>query len=306
MEYNFTNFISENLESFQNNTENWLGNHAIEIVIILLSAWVVKRLGTALLSRFFMSAIRDDLYPTNEDRKRRIETINGISKIILRVLVNIVAVVMIINELGIDTAPLIASAGIIGVALGFGAQSLIKDLSSGLFIIIDNQYRVGDYVRLSYTSSSTLSGTVEVIGVRNTALRGLDGTLHHVPNGNILATSNLTMGIGGMYEEILVGHECDISKVADIIDQVGKSMQESPEFSDKIIEPPRFVRVDGMVLNGIKIKVFCSTNPNDSWVVKGEFYRRLIQEFHRADIEIPNNTRLTVSQSSKTKRYHKK
>ncbi len=108
----------------------------------------------------------------------------------MRAVVYLIAAIMIISELGIDTGPLLASAGVLGVALGFGAQSLIKDFMNGMFIIIENQYRVGDEVKIGETS-----GVVESITIRTTTLRGKNGSLHHVPNGAISVTTNLTPGI---------------------------------------------------------------------------------------------------------------
>lgn len=278
-------------------TSQWLNEHGTAILLIIVIAWLAKKFGTKAISQLLNKTVRDDLYPTHEDRKRRIKTIQSITGAVLQIGVTAVAFIMILSELGVNTAPLIAGAGFLGVAFGIGAQSLIKDFSNGLFTIIDNQYRVGDYVSLSYGSNASVSGTVEAITMRTTALRSLNGTLHHIPNGNIIFTSNMTMGKGGMYEEITVGHDTDIAKVSMIIDTIGKNMKAHPEFASKIIEAPCFVRVDGFNADGVKIKVLCVTGPDDSWTVRGEFYQRLVKEFHKAKIIVPNTQELTIHQA---------
>lgn len=287
--------IVELVERFWDNLGRWLSDHGFEIAIIILIAWLVKRFGAQFVSRIFHSTIRADLYPTKNDRIRRLETIDSITGAILQIGVVIIAVIMIVNELGVDTTPLIASAGVIGIALGFGAQSLIKDFTSGIFIIIDNQYRVDDFVELN-----GISGTVEAITIRTTVLRGLDGTLYHIPNGSIDITANMTMSYGGIDEDIIFGSDTDIGKLQIVIDRVGKNLKADPDFAGKITQPPHFVRVIGFDPNGIKVKVLGTTTTNDSWEVRGEFYRRLIIELRKAKIEVPS-LQVTVRQATKSK-----
>ncbi len=140
---------------------------------------------------------------------------DGLIHAITRFAVYVVAAIMIISELGVNTAPLLASAGIFGIALGFGAQSLIKDLVSGIFIITENQYRVGDVIELG-----NVSGIVEAITIRTTVLRDQSGNQHHVPNGSIVRTTNKTMGFGGIDENIVVGADTDIQKLVEIINRL--------------------------------------------------------------------------------------
>ncbi len=293
-------YISDLFDRFWANLGTWTSDHGFEVFTILLVAWLVKRFGSQFLSRIFHSTIRADLYPTKADRVKRLETIDSITNAILKVAVVIIAGIMLISELGVDTTPIIASAGVLGIALGFGAQSLIKDLTSGIFIIIDNQYRVGDIVKLD-----EIAGRVEAITIRTTVLRGLDGTLYHVPNGSIKATANLTMSYGGIEEDIVFDSDIDIPKLAIVINRVGRDLAADPDFKAKVLEPPRFERVVGFTKDGIKVKILGTTTTNDSWLIRGEFYKRLIVDLRKSDIEIPS-PRITVYQAPTPKKSGKK
>jgi moderate conductance mechanosensitive channel len=282
------------LEHLWHNFGDWIDEHGFALLTIFFFAWLANRYAGKFLSRVFHSTIRADLYPTKSDRIKRLETIDSITGAILKVGVFIVAAIMVISEVGVDTTPLVASAGVLGIALGFGAQSLIKDFTSGVFIIIDNQYRVGDIVRLG-----DISGRVEAITIRTTVLRALDGTLYHIPNGSITATANLTMSYGGIEEDIVFGGDVDISKLALVIDRTGKELAEDPAFASKIKEPIHFERVVGFDINGIKVKVLGTTTPNESWDIRGEFYRRLIIDLRKAKIELPV-TQINIQQTNKS------
>lgn len=285
--------ISNEFERFLHNTGQWLSDHGFEIILILFCAWLAKRYGGQFLSRIFHRTIRADLYPRKSDRIKRLQTIDSITNAILKVVIFVIAATMIIGELGINTTPLIASAGIVGVALGLGAQSLIKDFTNGLFIIIDNQYRVGDVVKLG-----TVAGVVEAITIRTTVLRALDGTLYHVPNGSITTTANMTMTYGGIEEDITFGSDVDISKLAIVINRAGQQLADDPQFSSKILDPPHFLRITSLVPDGIAVKIVGTTTPNDSWEIKGEFYKRLITELRKSKIEVPS-PQITIHSATK-------
>lgn len=289
-------YLSEAIRQFWGNFGTWLSDHGLPIAIIIFVAWLVKRFGSQLLSRVFHSTIRDDLYPTKSDRIKRLETIDSITSAFLNVGVVIIAGIMIIDELGVNTTPIVASAGVIGIALGFGAQSIIKDFTSGLFIIIDNQYRVGDIVKLGEIAGKSIGGRVEAITIRTTVLRSLDGTLYHVPNGSITATANLTMSYGGIEEDIVFGSDIDVPKLAMIIDRVGKELAEDPAFKSKVLEPLHFERVVGFAPDGIKVKIIGRTASNDSWEVRGEFYKRFIVALRHSKIDLPT-AQITVHQA---------
>ncbi len=261
---------------------DWSGDHLFKLLIILFIGWLVKKYGTNLIMQLLSKTIRNDLYPTKLDRTKRLNTLRSLIDTVLKTALLVIFVIMVISELGLNTAPVLASAGIIGVAIGFGAQSLIKDFTSGVFIIIENQYRVGDGIELS----NGVSGTVESISIRSTQIRNLDGTLFHVPNGQINWTANKTISYAGINIDLFLKLDSNVDKAAVIIDRVGQDLSENPKYKSKIKEPPHFVRVDDIGANGIKIKIIGKTGSDDSWDIKGVFLKQLLSEFRKAKIEI--------------------
>jgi small conductance mechanosensitive channel len=201
--------------------------------------------------------------------------------------------ILIVGQLGVDIAPLIAGAGIIGVALGFGAQSLVKDIIAGLFITVENQYRVGDVVKLGDTA-----GLVERISLRVTVLRDLDGIVHHVPNGTIDITSNFSKEYSGINLNIGVAYASDLEEVIKIINKVGDDISKDPEWKELVIEKPQFLRVDNFGDNSIDMKITGSVEPLKQWDVTGELRKRLKIAFDKAGIEIPFPQRVIHKASS--------
>ncbi len=274
--------LSTRVHSALNTTGDWFGQHGVVILLVLISGYLFRKIGTRLILRVVEKTVRKDLFPTETDRKKRVKTLESLVGGVLRIGTWLIVFTIIIDELGVDTGPLIASAGVLGVALGFGAQSLIKDFVSGVFIIIENQYRVGDIVELN-----EVDGTVEAITIRTTVLRDLDGHLHHIPNGSIVVSTNKTMDFGRINEDILVGKDTDIDNLENVINKVGQEMANSSDLKNKIIEPPHFASLKGFSKNGMLIKVLAKTRVSDNWEIKTELYRRLKKAFDAHDIELP-------------------
>lgn len=256
---------------------DWSADHLLQISLILICVELLYRLLSKALNQLIHRlAQRRDLFPTASDRKKRLKTLDGLINASLRLVTIIIATIMIINELGVNTAPLIASASIVGVALGFGAQSLIRDFMSGFFIIVENQYRVGDVIEIAATMGGVrISGTVEAITIRTTQVRDQDGRLYHIPNGSILTTSNFTMNYAGLNELITVDKGTDVDKLAHVINHVGEELLSDTEIGPSIIEAPRFDRVDKLSGDGIVIKILGKTTPGEQWQVRGAFYKKL-------------------------------
>ncbi len=267
---------------------DWSAAHLLQIVIIIVGAEILYRVLTKTVNRVIHRAThRPDLFPTESDRKKRLKTLDSLINAVLRIGIFIVASIMVINEMGINTAPLIASAGIIGVALGFGAQSLIRDFMSGFFIITENQYRVGDVIEVMTNAAGLkVTGTVEAITIRTTIIRDQSGRLHHVPNGNIMATSNLTMNYAGFNEDLIVDSSTDIDKLEHVINHVGEELVRDTKVGSKIIQPPYFDRVDKMSGDGMLVKIFGKTTPGEQWRVRGAFYKRLQPALEKNHIKL--------------------
>jgi small conductance mechanosensitive channel len=260
----------------------WFLAHALNIVVILVLGWVARVLLTKLVRNIVKQTVRHDLFPSETDRKKRLQTLDGLVGTIVKIVVWVVVVVMLINELGINTGPLIASAGIIGIVVGFGAQTLIKDFTSGLFIIAENQYRVGDTIEIN-----DITGVVEQITIRTTVLRDINGYLHHIPNGSIEVTTNMTMDYAKLHENITVDTDTDIEQLEHVINHVGEQLAAKPELHKLIVEAPKFVRVTGFNNEGLGVKIIGKTTPGDQWKVQGEFYKQLKKAFEKHHIKVP-------------------
>ncbi|MBA3758254.1 mechanosensitive ion channel family protein [Candidatus Saccharibacteria bacterium] len=262
---------------------NWFDEHLINIVAILVGAWLVRRFGAKFIARILKYTVRNDLYPNKSDREKRVKTLNTLGSAVMRVGVYIVATILIIGEINPSyTTALFASAGLIGVALGFGAKDLINDFMSGIFIITENQYRVGDVIEIA-----GVSGTVEDITIRTTVLRDIADNVHHIPNGTIKLTTNMTLGTSGLYEEVVVRFDTDIEQLVHVINHVGEQLAADADFQRKIIQPPHFLRIDGFGQNGLVVKILGKTVSGEQWAVKGELYLRLLKAFKQHKIILP-------------------
>ncbi len=274
--------LAENTDYIVGVLSHWIDLHLINIIVILLGAYILRKLAERFLRKIIKHTIRHDLFPTEFDRKKRVQTLDALVTATARIGIWIIAIMMLITEIGINTGPLLASAGIFGIALGFGAQSLIKDFTSGFFIIAENQYRVGDIVELN-----NISGVVEAITIRTTAVRDLDGNLHHIPNGSIVVTTNKTMNFARINERFTVALDTDIEKLEHVINHVGEELTADPDIKRFIIEPPHFARIDGFDKDGLIVRVFGRTSPGEQWKIKGAFYKHLKKAFEKNHIEIP-------------------
>jgi small conductance mechanosensitive channel len=224
------------------------------------------------------------------DRKKRLATLEGLIDAVLKIGTIAVAILMIISELGINTAPILASAGVVGIALGIGAQSLIRDFMSGFFIIAENQYRVGDVVEIStLVGNVKVTGTVQAITVRTTIVRDQDGLLHHIPNGSIVVASNKTFGLGRINEDIIVDPDTDLDKLEKVIAEVNQMAAEEA-FERKIKKAPTVGQIVGYNDRGIIVKIIADTLPGSQWEVKTAFYKRLRPELKKNKIKVLFNT----------------
>jgi len=262
---------------------NWLIGHGIPILIIVVVGVVLW----FVLKKFLRPIVRRTVAQTGyeeteEGLKKRTDTLLSIFRGMGRVLIIIVVIIMILDEVGVAIAPVLAGFGIAGVALGFGAQYLIRDLIAGIFIILENQYRVGDVVRVA-----DIGGLVEYVTLRKTVLRDLDGVVHHVPNGEIKTASNFTRHFARVNLNVSVGYGTDLDHAISVINRVGKELAEDEKWRDVIKSPPQALRVDNLGDSGIDIKILGDVKPMQQWGVMGELRLRLKKAFDAEGIEIP-------------------
>lgn len=260
----------------------YLLDHGIKIAAIVVLAFLVRKFTGIFIEKIIRKIVVSDHFLTKEAEKKREDTLIRIFTTSLSILVWVVAFLMILQELGIAIAPLLAAAGIAGLAFGFGGQYLIRDLISGIFIIMENQYRIGDVVCFDGTC-----GLVEDISMRMTTLRDLDGTVHHIPHGEIKKVSNLSKYYSRVNLNIGIAYNSDLEKVITVINNVGKELAEDPQWKEFILKPPQFLRVDDFADSAIILKILGETKPLKQWDVTGELRKRLKIAFDRNNIEIP-------------------
>lgn len=260
----------------------WLVVHGIKILIIAVAAWVLNKLIKRLITKAVRIAVVSDANLSHEAEKKREDTLIRIFTGGTRIVIIILATLMILEEGGVKIGPVLAGAGIVGLAFGFGGQYLIKDLISGLFIILENQYRIGDVVNIDATG-----GLVEDISLRMTTLRDLDGTVHHIPHGVIQKVSNLSKGWARVNLDIGVSYDSDLEHVIEVVNKLGEEMAEDPLYKDAINSPPKFLRVNEFADSAIVIKILGETKPLKQWEITGEYRKRLKKAFDREGISIP-------------------
>jgi small-conductance mechanosensitive channel len=264
-------------------------NSVIRSGFILLGGVVIYFVVGKIIRRIIAGAVNSGRHPKSDpsDAKKRTETLNGLFRTIWKVTIVAITTATILRNLfpTIDLSPLFASAGIIGVALGFGAQSLVKDLLSGIFIISDNQYRVGDVVAIDEAT-----GTVERIGARSTVLRDVDGNVHYIPNGIIQHVINKTMGYSVTRFNIAVDPTSDIDQLIEIINSTGQKITDAEKWKTKILEPPKFSHIDAITGTYITVVISGKTQPSEQWSVTAEMRRRLLVELEKANIKLAKQT----------------
>lgn len=212
----------------------------------------------------------------------RAQTLALVLRSIASVLIWTIAATMILGELGVNLGPLIAGAGIAGVAIGFGAQSLVKDFLSGIFMLVEDQYGVGDIIDVG-----DASGTVEAVSLRTTRIRSVDGTVWHVPNGTIDRVGNMSQQWARALLDVDVAYGTDVDEAQAVIKRVADSVYDDPEWRGRILEAPEVWGVESLGPDAISIRLVVKTRPGDQFPVMRELRRRLSEEFIDEGIEMP-------------------
>ncbi|MBF4160141.1 mechanosensitive ion channel family protein [Nocardioides sp. CBS4Y-1] len=215
-------------------------------------------------------------------RVQRAKTLGSLLKSIVTGIVVAIVGTMVLSEVGVNIAPIIASAGIVGVALGFGAQSLVKDFLSGIFMILEDQFGVGDIINVGEAT-----GTVEAVTLRVTRLRSLDGTVWYVPNGQILRVGNLSQNWSRAVIDVGVAYDSDIDQAVDVLTLIGTELWEDEAWRELLIEQPEVTGVEGLGADSIDLRLMAKTAPLQNWKVARELRRRIKARFDAEGIEIP-------------------
>jgi small-conductance mechanosensitive channel len=261
----------------------WLQLHGIRIFITLVIGAVLY-----IVVQYLIPHLVRRTTELGMDRKHEVE-IQKRSRTLIRVLrttcafiIGVIVLITILADVGVNIGPALASLGVLGIAVGFGAQNLVKDFINGLFILMENQYGIGDVVKVG-----GICGLVEELNLRRTILRDLDGVVHIIPNGEIQIASNFTKEFSRVNMNVSVSYNEDLDRVITVINDVCNRMSESEAWKGKLIKKPQVLRVDALGDSGIEIKIMGDTVPLAQWEVMGELRRRIKVEFDKQGIEIP-------------------
>ena len=215
-------------------------------------------------------------------RKQRAETMGAVLKSVASFAILVIVVIMSLSELSVNVGPLIAGAGIVGVALGFGAQSLVSDFLSGLFMLFEDQYGIGDVVDLG-----DATGTVEAVTLRVTRLRDVNGTVWYIRNGEIRRVGNQSQNWARSVLDVVVGYGEDLTRIRRVLEESCHALYDDPEWRGKVMEEPEVWGVERMEADGIAVRVAIKTAPLEQWAVSRELRERIKARFDREGIEIP-------------------
>jgi len=262
----------------------WVMEHGFLILLIVAIAYLVYRLLRSALPNIVESSMssRGKSRRAREDLSRRVQTLSGALATVAAIVIVLAAAFMVLSEIGVDVTPLLATAGVAGIAIGFGAQSLIKDMVNGLFILLEDQYNKGDVVKVA-----GITGVVEDVALKRTILRDLDGIVHSIPNGEITTASNYTKQYARVNLDVPVAYGEDLDHSINVINRVGQEMAKDPAWAPKIRSAPQSLGVNKFGDSGVEIKVLGDTKPMMQWEVSREFRLRIKKAFDQEGIEIP-------------------
>ena len=257
----------------------WLLESALHVVIILALTWLLLR-----LSRKGLARLRTHMQQDLGDRERikRLDTLERVFRYVAAVVITLVGGMLVLSAVGISIAPILATAGVLGIAIGFGAQSLVKDYFNGFFLLLENQVRQGDVVEVAGKG-----GLVEEMTLRYIRLRDYEGSVHYIPNGTIDSVTNRSRGFAFALLDIGVAYREDIDEVYAVMREVAAGMRTDPELGEKIVEDLEIAGVDNWADSAVVIRCRFKVMPLEQWTVRRAFLYRLKKAFDAAGIEIP-------------------
>ncbi|MBK5210064.1 MAG: mechanosensitive ion channel family protein [Flavobacteriaceae bacterium] len=260
----------------------WLLSSGVRVVGILIGAFIINKIITKFIDKTVRLTVVPNNYSSKESEKKREDTLIQIFSITSKITIFTITILMVLQEFGVVIGPILAAAGIVGLAFGFGGQYLIRDIISGLFIILENQYRIGDVVKFE-----NLGGVVEKISLRMTTLRDMDGTVHHIPHGEIKEVSNYAKDFARVNLDIGVAYDANLEHVIGVVNKVGNTLAQDAQFKEFIIKAPQFLRVNNFADSSVMLKILGETLPLKQWEITGELRKRLKIAFDKEGIEIP-------------------
>jgi moderate conductance mechanosensitive channel len=252
----------------------------LRIFVIIGVAYFLNRLSKQLIVK-----LRDQLNARSADNIEEIKRLNTLSMVLRYIVTTVImaiTIVEILHELGISIAPVLAAAGVVGLAVGFGAQSLVKDYFNGFFLLLENQIRKDDVVEIA-----NKSGLVEEITLRYIKMRDYEGNVHYVPNGQITTVTNRSRDFAYAVMDIRVGYDENIAKVMQIMHEVGASIMQDAQLQDKVLDKLDIAGVDNLAESAVIIRCRMKVRPLEQWTIKREYLKRIKNAFDAQQIEIP-------------------
>lgn len=278
---------------------NWLLTKPLKILMIIVIAFLVRLLVRRLINRVTTLPKSNGRIPALlrplrerapevlgsaviERRRQRAKTIGSVLRSMATFLIYGLAFILVLGELGLDLGPIIASAGIIGVAIGFGAQNLVRDFLSGIFMMIEDQYGVGDVVDVGEAT-----GTVEAVGLRITTLRDVKGTVWYVRNGEVLRVGNSSQGFAVAVVDVPLGYSADVERASTVLMGAASTATESEALQANILEPPEMLGVESVTPEGIQLRLTVKVRPGKQWLVQRALRGQLLAALEEAGFEPP-------------------
>ncbi|OZF32241.1 mechanosensitive ion channel protein MscS [Rhodococcus sp. 14-2483-1-1] len=277
---------------------DWLVDRPLQVLGYLVLAIVLRLCLHRMINRFtdnssgkspiLLRPLRDRSSGTvkgailNERRKQRASTIGSVLKSAVSVMILTWFVLSVLDVVGVNVAPFIASAGIVGVALGFGAQNLVRDFLSGIFMLLEDQYGVGDVVDLGEAT-----GTVESVGLRVTTIRDINGTVWYCRNGEVLRVGNMSQGFAVAVLDLPISHTANIEHACEVAERTTASLVKSGDFENDILEPPEMLGVNAVSADTVTIRITIKTRPGRQWAVQRRLHQDILEAFDDADIKAP-------------------
>jgi len=268
---------------------NWLLTHGVKIAAIIVGGgliyWIIAHWGQKALAALLAKTAVAGRSP--DGKKKRIKTLNEVLTKTVGIVLFLIVILMVLIELGINITPILAGAGVAGIAVGFGAQSLVKDFFHGLFILLEDQYAEGDII-----STGNISGIVEDFDLRRTILRDLDGIQYHIPNGEITIVGNKTRAWSGINLNVGVDYSTNLSQLKRIVNEIGQSIKN--DFKEDVLEAPTLAGVEDFADSAIVVKILGKVQPGKQWNLTRELRKRLKEAFDQEGIEIPFPHRVEI------------
>ncbi|MCK5833346.1 mechanosensitive ion channel family protein [bacterium] len=258
----------------------WLLSSGLRILLYVIGAVIIikllRKIGNVVITKF-----QDDDPTTMNDQERRAETLVTVMNITTKVFVWSIVFFMILREIGANITPLLTGAGVVGLAIGFGAQNIVRDFFNGFLILLENQYRVGDFVKIAERS-----GGVESITLRTTSIRDLEGILHIIPNGEIRAVDNYTFAVSKSVVDVGISYNSSVDLAMEVLESIGKELPELPEIG-RFVRDFAILGVQNLGDSSVDIRVLITTDPSQQWAIGRKFKYLVKKRFDEAGIEIP-------------------